>query len=226
MSEKKGKLSLHTVGQLLRNGIVARNPVLVSAMGMCPVVAAGITLKNGVILSLILGALLIPTSVLSSCLYSRLPRWARPPALVLVAALLYCGVAWWRGRMPYNMPAALGIYAPILIINSVITSRAEKYAMHHAILPALVDGISCAIGFALVVCICSAFRELFAYGTLWGQPVMTDYKTVRAIALPCFGFLILGYLAAAVKGVRILRARRRMKRQRSGQQESAKESRL
>lgn len=126
MSEKKGRISFHTVGQLLRNGIVARNPVLVSAMGMCPVVAAGITLKNGVILSLILGALLVPASVLSSCLYSRLPRWARPPALVLVAALLYCGVAWWLGRMTYNMPAALGIYAPILIIIRLLPAELKN----------------------------------------------------------------------------------------------------
>ena len=217
MKGEKRRVPLHTIGQLLRNGIVARNPILVSAMGMCPVVAAGTTLKNGVILSLILGALLIPTSVLSSCLYRRLPRWARPPALVLAAALLYCGVAWCLTQTTYNMPAALGIYAPILIINSVITSRAEKYAMRHAVLPALVDGVSCSIGFALVACICSAFRELFAYGTLWGMEIMPEYNRVWAIALPCFGFIALGYLAAAVKGVMFLRARRRMKRPRQDQ---------
>ncbi len=212
MSTKKAP-SPRLLLQTLRNGIIARNPVLVAAMGICPVVAAGTTLKNGVTLSLILGALLIPSCVLSSCLYRRLPRWARMPVMVMTAALLYCGIAWVLGQITYNMPAALGIYAPVLVVNSIITSRSEKFSIHHSVLTALADGVSCALGFALVTCICSAFRELLAYGTLWGRVILPEYQNVLAVAMPCFGFIALGYLAAAVKGVRFLRAGRRKKRE-------------
>ncbi len=203
------------LGHQLGNGILARNPVLVAAMGMCPVVAAGVTLKNGVALSILLGALLVPSCVLSSVLYRRLPRWLRTPALVMGAAVLYAGAAWALSRMTYNMPAALGIYAPIMVVNSIVISRSEQFAARHTVLPALTDAVSSALGFSVVVCFCSAVRELLAFGTLWGKTVLSGYQSISAVALPCFGFVILGYLAAAVKGIRRKRERRRKKRLRA-----------
>ena len=58
--EIRARETLRALKEVFTNGLLYKNPALIGAIGLCPVVAAGITLKNGVALSLLLGAMLLP----------------------------------------------------------------------------------------------------------------------------------------------------------------------
>lgn len=194
--------------QIFYNGVLYNNPVLIGALGMCPVIAAGFTLKNGVALSIILAILIIPTCVISSLLFSRMEHWLRVPLIVLISSLFYVGACFLIRVIFSNMPAQLGLYAPILVVNSILVARADWFAPRHVLSAAFVNAASCALGFAFVICLASAIREIFAFGTIWGRALVGSYQQIPAVAMPFFGFLVLGYLGAAFQGAKKRREKR------------------
>ena len=76
--EIRARETLRALKEVFTNGLLYKNPALIGAIGLCPVVAAGITLKNGVALSLLLGAMLLPTCLLFS-LVGQGSHVAAPP---------------------------------------------------------------------------------------------------------------------------------------------------
>lgn len=199
------KLSNHSAYEMktiFTNGFLFTNPVLIGAMGICPVVAAGYTLQNGVCLAIMAIIILVPTCVISSLLFAKMPQYLRVPAIVLLSALLYVAAAEVVGLFFTGMPGKLGIYAPLLAVGSILITRADGFAVRHIVPAALVNAVANGLGFALVLCVGSAVRELIAYGTLWGRPVFEDYQQITGAAMPFFGFIVLGFLAAMGKSIR------------------------
>ena len=56
---------------------VTKNLLLTQAIGICPIIAAGITLQKGVTLTYCTAAVLIPLGLLMPLIGNRLPRWLR-----------------------------------------------------------------------------------------------------------------------------------------------------
>lgn len=192
------------------NGLYAA-PVLSGAMGICVPVAAATTLRSGIILSLIFAMLLVPVCVLSSLCFVYLPKHLRIAAVVLVSSVVFAGASgvvqifFGRAAQLYQ------IYAPLLIVSSLLLSRADQFAVRQNAGIAAADSAACAIGFALVSCTMGAVRELFGSGTLYGTVVLPAIVPNRMASAPFFGFIVLGFLAAAVKSFR-LRAEEKRRR--------------
>ena len=58
---------------------LTKNIVLVQALGLCPIIAAGTTLQYGVVLAICTAAVLLPTSLRMSLIGEKIPAWLRPP---------------------------------------------------------------------------------------------------------------------------------------------------
>ena len=169
------------------NGLYAA-PVLSGAMGICVPVAAATTLRSGIILSLIFAMLLVPV-------------WS----VVFAGASGLVQIFFGRAAQLYQ------IYAPLLIVSSLLLSRADQFAVRQNAGIAAADSAACAIGFALVSCTMGAVRELLGSGTLYGTVVLPAIVPNRMTGAPFFGFIVLGFLAAAVKSFR-LRAEEKRRR--------------
>ncbi len=90
-------------GVIFRSGLLFRNPVLVGALGLYPIVAAGFGLKNAVTLSLLFLLIAIPSEIVLCVAGLVLPKWARPAAVLLVTAAFYVpAMLALRGMMPDN----------------------------------------------------------------------------------------------------------------------------
>ena len=75
---------------IFTNGLFFKNPVLIGALGLYPVVAAGYNLRAAVQLSLLLFLITLPTALICCFLGGLVPNWLRPGAvLVISACLLY-----------------------------------------------------------------------------------------------------------------------------------------
>ncbi len=203
--KRDSRLFYREAGAIFRNGALFRNPVLVGALGLYPVVAAGTGLKNAAALSLLFLFLAVPSQILM-CLFGILmPRWMRPAAVLFVTAAFYIPAAGATGAILPGSVENLGMAAALMACNSVLYSRAEEYAPEHILLAVAADAAGCSVGFAGVIGLIAALRELWLTGGVW------DSGAVGAgggLDLPFAGFILAGFLAALVQRVNIRRSRR------------------
>jgi len=155
-----------TAADIWRDGLWDNNPGLVQLLGLCPLLAVTTTATNG----LGLGLATLFVLVLSNGVVSAIRRLVRPevriPVFVLIIATLVTVVdlvmrAWFAG-----LSATLGIFIPLIVTNCTILGRAEAFASRRPIGKAVHDGLAQGCGFAAVLLLLGAGRELLGQGTL------------------------------------------------------------
>lgn len=202
MKKKEYHGRQNTGRELLRiffETFLAKNLVLVQAIGICPILAVGTHLKYGVALTVCTAAVLLPTSLFMSYCGERLPAWSRPPLYTVGASVLLVGAALVVDQfISHEIYAALYLFLPLMAVNTIFTYRAGGFSVTNRPLAALVDAVGSSLGFGLVICVVSALRELAIAGTIWDVPLNTPFRLPEA-ALSFAGFLLLGFLAAFVQ---------------------------
>ena len=172
------------------------------AIGIAPILAAGITLQNGVTLTLCTAAVLLPSSLFMSFFGDRLPAWVRAPLYTVGSTLLLLGAALLIDRfISQQLYANLYIFLPLTAVNSLVSYRAGGFSVSHKPTVALVDAIASSLGFGIVICVVSALREITSYGKLWNIPLNSAFKLPEA-ALPYAAFLLLGFMAAFLQWIK------------------------
>lgn len=188
----KGVL-LRETGTIFLNGVFYKNPVLVGALGMFPVVFAGNDLKNAAELSLLYFFLSVPLSFFFCLVGEMVPAWIRPGLVLASSAIFYLPAAWLTDKIEPGSIASLGMAASLMICNSMMISRANEYAPTHIGLAVAADALGCSAGFMLVITLTVLLRSFWK--------TCTDPAGTVSVSLPFFGFLILGFLAALVQGI-------------------------
>lgn len=204
MSSNK-RLYLREAGAIFRNGAFFRNPVLVGALGLYPVAAGGFGLKNAAALALLFVLTAFPSQILMCLLGMLVPKWARPAAALIATAACYLPASAVAQTLMPETVSGLGMTAGLMVCNSVLYSRAEEYAPEHILLAVAADAAGCSIGFAGVICAVAALRGLWMTGGLFGQG---PGGAGAGGDLPFAGFVLMGFLAAAVQQANIRRSRR------------------
>ena len=185
--------------QVFLHAVSQENIVLVQALGICPIIAAGISLQRGVALTVCTAAALIPSSLLMSAVGKKLPNILRPPLYTLLAMVMMVGCAWVMNTyVSPELYAALYVYLPLMSVNTIFTYRAGGYSIGRHPLLALTDAVGTSLGFGLVICVVSALRELAISGTLWGKPMGFEVRLPEA-AYPFAAFILLGFMAALLQ---------------------------
>lgn len=180
------------------NGAFIFNPVLTQAIGICTIAAIGTTLKLSLIFSLLLGLLLIIMELISSLILRKLSRWLRISAYMIISLLLLLPVMLYMDKNFSELSAAMGIFLPLLAVNSIIVIRCEIFAVKNNLRNSFLDAFASAVGFAAVSIITGTARELMAYGTVLGKQV-SHLPVLSGIALPFGGLITIGFLAALHK---------------------------
>ncbi len=184
---------------IFTNGLFFKNPVLIGALGLYPVVAAGYNLRAAVQLSLLLFLITLPTALICCFLGGLVPNWLRPGAVLLISAGAYLPAAWYLNQIFPGSLNALGIYAGLTVCNSMLLSRCNDYAPFHLARAVLADVFGCMLGYSVVLCGFACLREYLQRGSVWNTNVGTYIAADKGTALPFFGFLLLGFAAALAK---------------------------
>ena len=181
------------------DGLLFSNPVLIEGLAIAPAVAATQNLKSAVILSVGFVWLVVLDVVIVRFAFAKADEAVRTIACALIGAVLFVPMAYaLQIAFPF-LSNTVGLYLPIMIVDSVILSKSELYIeLQHNHFRMFMELLFHSLGFALIVCLMGALREVMAYGTLWGlslgiQPIST------AVALPFYGFFMVATLSALTK---------------------------
>ncbi|WP_048305787.1 electron transport complex subunit E [Halomonas sp. PR-M31] len=219
--------------ELTRNGLWSNNPALVQLLGLCPLLAVTSTVVNALGLGLATLLVMIGSNVSVSLIRNHVPANVRLPAFVMIIAAFVTCAELLMQAYAFKLYQILGIFIPLIVTNCAILGRADGFAAKNPVLPAATDGLMMGLGFAAVLVVLGAVRELFGQGTLfagmelllgpmaanWQLTVFSDYSFLFLV-LPPGAFFATGLLIAAKNVIDDRTERRRLARQADQPRES------
>ncbi|MCL2106347.1 MAG: hypothetical protein FWH26_04705 [Oscillospiraceae bacterium] len=174
-----------------------QNPILVQAIGLAPVVAAATTLRASLIISLVCAAQLVVCEPLAGAVLKKLPGWLRVAVYYVLGLALTLPLLYWLELRGDVAVTTLGLYLPLLALNSLTAVRCERFAVLHTPAECLRDALANALGYAAVALVVGVIRETLGRGSIWGREFMS--MNIRGLWMPFGGFLLVGALAALLK---------------------------
>lgn len=175
-----------------------KNPVITYGLAIAPIVVVGNSLKNAVTLSVVMLFLVLPTFLISGLVKKRFKFIGRIALYVLITATIMVPILQIIHHSFPDIYDNMGVYLPLMVVNTLLLSKCRETAGNEKLGESFMDALASIVGFAIVICLVGAVRELLGSGTLWGLPIMTGLK-IPAILLPFSGFLLIGMLAALRK---------------------------
>ena len=193
--------------ELLRNGIIDKNPIFVQVLALCPLLAVTTSAENAVIMGLATSAVMICASVVISLVRKLFSDEIRIAASVIIVAGFVTVVEFLLSA--YAPPAvneALGIYIPLIVVNCILFARLESFASKNKVLASAVDAFGMGIGFTLGLFIVGVIREFFGTGSIFGIELLHDSSMHMLIMImPPGAFFTLGVIIMIRKHMQMRR---------------------
>jgi len=192
-------------------GIIRENPVFVLVLGMCPTLATTASAFNGLGMGLATMFVLILSNAAISLIAGFIPDKVRIPAYIVVIASFVTIVdmlmaAYVNSPGPNGEPSLyeqLGIFIPLIVVNCIVLGRAESFAAKNKVLPALIDGASIGLGFALALTLLGSVREILGAGAIFGFQILPETTNILIFVLAPGAFIALGYLIVIVNKLKL-----------------------
>ncbi|MBU2709729.1 electron transport complex subunit E [Zooshikella harenae] len=192
------------------DGFWKNNPAIVQLLGLCPLLGVSNSVVNALGLGLATTVVLTCSNLVVSLIRKQVTDAIRLPAFVMIIASFTTCVELLMQAFTYELYQILGIFIPLIVTNCIILGRADSFAAKNALVPSIVDGFTMGLGFASILLLLGAIRELIGQGTLfsnmhlllgdvarnWEITVITDYKKFLFAILPPGAFVFMGFLIA------------------------------
>lgn len=148
------------------------NQILVAVLGICS--ALGVT--NRLSVSITMGLSVTFVTAFSSLFVSML-RKVTPDSVRMITQLAIISVFviiidQFLQAYFYSISKVMSVFVGLIITNCIVMGRTEGMAKNVAPIPAFLDGMGAGLGYAGVLCIVGAIRELFGFGQLFGHQVI------------------------------------------------------
>lgn len=198
--------------QILTNGFIKENPVLVLILGTCPTLAVSTQAINGLGMGIAATVVLVFSNIFISALKRIIPDKVRIPCYIVVIATFVTIVQLLLKAYLPALDKALGIFIPLIVVNCIILARAEMFANKNSVTDSALDGIGMGIGFTLALTAMACIRELLGSGTIFGFAITANLIAPMSIfVLAPGGFFTFGCLIALVNKVSKGKAREKAK---------------
>lgn len=154
---------------IAQKGIWSNNQALVALLGLCPLLAVTNNTVNGIGLGIATLVVIMVSNVLVSLIRNHVSNEIRIPVFVAIIASAVTIIDLLMNAYLHTLHGILGIFIPLIVTNCAILGRAESYASKNSADKALVDGFFMGLGFAVVLILLGAMREIIGNGTLFDQ---------------------------------------------------------
>jgi len=184
--------------EALVNPLSKDNPVLVQVLGICSALAVTAQLKPAIVMGLAVTVITAFSNVIISLLRNTIPTRIRIIVQLVVVAALVTVVSQILKAFSYDVSVQLSVYVGLIITNCILMGRLEAFALTNKPWPSFLDGIGNGLGYALILVIVGAVRELLGRGSLLGFQIIPDamyeagYINNGMMTMPAMAMIIVG----------------------------------
>ena len=158
--------------RVLMDPLIHNNPIALQVLGICSALAVTTTMATTVVMSIAVVAVIALSNLSVSLLRHRIPNSIRIIVqLTIIASLVIVTDQVLRAYV-YEVSRQLTVFVGLIITNCIIMGRAEAFAMQNPPLRSLLDGIGNGLGYAAVLLITGALREILGTGGFFGVPLL------------------------------------------------------
>ena len=187
--------------QIMLNGIVKENPVLILILGCCSVLAVSVTVLGGLGMGVALTFVLVCSNVVISLLRNIIPAKVRIPCYIVVVATFVTIVEMVVEAFLPALYESLGIFLSLIVVNCIVLGRAEMFASKNTVGDSFFDGLGMGIGYTVVIVAISVVRELLGSGTLMGLRIIPEGYQLGIISQTPGGFFCYGCAIALLVAI-------------------------
>jgi Na+-translocating ferredoxin:NAD+ oxidoreductase subunit E len=186
------------------------NMALAQLLGLCPLLAVTTTVVNGLALGLASAAVVVIASTTMAALKRALKPAAQLPIALLILAALVTVVDLFTEAVFYDLHGKLGIFIPLIVVNSGLLAHAENVAGRRSVGFTFLSAVATGLGFLLAFVALGAFREIVGHGTLLSDIELLAGEGYRGLTLelPVGGMLVAILPPGAFFGMGLLLALR------------------
>lgn len=199
-------------------GLWRDNPALVQLLGLSPLLAMSRSVATALGLGFATLAVLVSSSIAVALLRKRTSDAVRIPVFLLLIATFTGCIELLLQAYRYPLYQALGIFVPLIAANGALLATAAA-SRRHSLASAARGGLLTGLGFAWVLLLLGALRELLGQGTLcrqmdllfgpgaaaWQLQVLPDDYEFPLWVLPPGAFLLTGFLLALKNAIDLRR---------------------
>ena len=184
--------------QIIFNGVVKENPVLIMMIGLCPFLACSTSAKDAIGMGIAATFVLTCSNVIISLFRKIIPNEVRIPVFIVIIATFTTIVDYLIKAYFPALSESLGVFIPLIVVNCIILARAEAFASKNNVLHSFFDGIGMGMGFFLGIVTLGIIRQFFGSGTIFNSKEILKNPVVIMI-LPPGGFLTAGVVITLIK---------------------------
>ena len=184
--------------EVFSNPLNLDHPILVQVLGICSALAVTSQLKPAIVMGLAVTVITAFANVIISLIRKTIPTRIRIVVQLVVVAALVTIVSQILKAFAYDVSVQLSVYVGLIITNCILMGRLEAFAMKNKPWPSLIDGVANGLGYAMILVLVGALRELFGRGTLLGlqvipQPVYdAGYINNGMMTMPAMALILVG----------------------------------
>ena len=174
------------------------NPVLVQVLGICSALAVTSQFKPAIVMGLAVPIITAFSNVIISIIRNTIPQRIRIIVQLVVVAALVTIVSQVLKAFAYDVSVQLSVYVGLIITNCILMGRLEAFAMMNKPWPSFLDGVGNGLGYALILVIVGAVRELLGRGSLLGFQLIPEgaynfgYVNNGMMTMPAMALILVG----------------------------------
>ncbi len=174
------------------------NPIMVQVLGICSALAVTSQLKPAIVMGLAVTIITAFSNVIISLIRKTIPLRIRIIVQLVVVAALVTIVSQILKAFAYDVSVQLSVYVGLIITNCILMGRLEAFAMMNKPWPSFLDGLGNGLGYAMILVIVGAVRELLGRGSLLGFQLIPQsvydagYMNNGMMTMPAMARILLG----------------------------------
>lgn len=184
--------------EVLANPLNLDHPILIQVLGICSALAVTAQLKPAVVMGFAVTVITAFANVIISLIRKTIPTRIRIIVQLVVVAALVTIVSQILKAFAYDVSVQLSVYVGLIITNCILMGRLEAFAMMNKPWPSFLDGIGNGLGYAFILVVVGAFRELLGRGTLFGFTIIPQcaydagYVNNGMMTMPAMALILVG----------------------------------
>ena len=182
------------------SGVFFKNPTIMCQLSIAPIVLMGVSLSNALALSLAMFLITTPTLIIFSFIGNKLKKQYLTMASLLISSLVYIPVGLLFKNYFHQNFELLGIFLPMLVINSIIIIKSRGLINKIKITQVFLDSLVYVSVFSVETCLISIVREIFGKNMMFEHELNLPVE-FPALAMPFSGFILVGIFAAIMQAV-------------------------